>query len=184
MRKGLLMMAVCFAMPSMAAEDVTCTITPKDTARILTVYDTVVSEEEEVAPRVDEQKIFDVVEKMPSFGTYTYEEQIFTDPTHPEKFITKTVTKTGGEGLLAYLNRNVKYPLIAEENGIQGRVICTFVVERDGSITDVKVIKSVDPSLDKEAKRVIGSMPKWNPGIQKGVPVRVKFTLPVTFRLQ
>lgn len=182
MRKGLLMMAVCFAMPSMATEDVTCTITPKDTARILTVYDTVVLEEE--APRVDEQKIFDVVEKMPSFGTYTYEEQIFTDPTHPEKFITKTVTKTGGEGLLAYLNRNVKYPLIAEENGIQGRVICTFVVERDGSITDVQVIKSVDPSLDKEAKRVIGSMPKWNPGIQKGIPVRVKFTLPVTFRLQ
>ena len=181
MKKELLMMmAACFAMPSMATENTNSTTTPKDT--IITIYDTVMPEGE--TTRVDKQKIYEVVEKMPSFGTYTYEEKVFTDPAHPEKFVTKTVTKTGGEGLLAYLNRNVKYPLIAEENGIQGRVICTFVVERDGSITDVKVIKSVDPSLDKEAKRVIGSMPKWNPGIQKGIPVRVKFTLPVTFRLQ
>ena len=74
--------------------------------------------------------------------------------------------------------------MIAEENGIQGRVVTTFVVERDGSISDVKVIKSVDPSLDKEAVRVVKSMPKWNPGKQNGAAVRVKFTLPVTFRLQ
>ena len=73
---------------------------------------------------------------------------------------------------------------MAEENGIQGRVIVTFVVERDGSITDVRVVKSVDPSLDKEAVRVTKSMPNWNPGMQNGGPVRVKFTLPVTFRLQ
>jgi len=183
MKKGLLMMmAVCFAMPSMAIENTTCTTAPKDTARILTVYDTVMPEGE--TPRVDEQKIFDVVEKMPSFGTYTYEEKEITDPTHPEKFIIKTITKTGEEGLIAYLNRNIKYPLIAEENGIQGRVVCTFVVERDGSITDVKVLKSVDPSLDREAVRVVRSMPRWIPGKQKGSPVRVKFTMPVTFRLQ
>ncbi|UKK55074.1 energy transducer TonB [Prevotella sp. E2-28] len=85
---------------------------------------------------------------------------------------------------MEYLNKAIKYPPVAEENGIQGRVITTFVVERDGSITDVKVLKSVDPSLDREAVRVVRSMPRWIPGKQKGSPVRVKFTLPVTFRLQ
>ena len=69
------------------------------------------------------------------------------------------------------------------ENGIQGRVICSFVVEKNGSIGDVKVVKSVDPSLDKEAVRVIRNMPNWNPGKQNGLPVRVKFTVPVTFRM-
>ena len=75
-------------------------------------------------------------------------------------------------------------PAVAEENGVQGRVICAFVVEPDGSISDVKVVKSVDPSLDKEAKRVISSMPKWIPGRQKGTAVRVKYTTPVAFKLQ
>ena len=79
---------------------------------------------------------------------------------------------------------NIKYPVVAEENGVQGRVVCTFVVEKDGSITDVRVIKSVDPSLDKEAMRVVKSMPKWIPGKQNGAAVRVKYTVPVTFRLQ
>ena len=73
---------------------------------------------------------------------------------------------------------------VAEENGIQGRVIVTFVVEKDGSITDVRVVKSVDPSLDKEAQRVVKSMPRWIPGKQNGSAVRVKYTVPVTFRLQ
>ena len=81
-------------------------------------------------------------------------------------------------------NKNIKYPVVAEENGVQGRVIVTFVVERDGSITDVKVVKSVDPSLDKEAQRVVKSMPHWIPGKQNGSAVRVKYTVPVTFRLQ
>lgn len=83
-----------------------------------------------------------------------------------------------------FLNDNINYPVIAQENGIQGRVICNFVVERDGSITDVQVVRGVDPSLDKEAIRVIKSMPKWLPGKQRGKPVRVRFTLPITFRLQ
>jgi len=85
---------------------------------------------------------------------------------------------------MAYLSQNIKYPVVAEENGIQGRVVLTFVIERDGSITDVKVVKSIDPSLDAEAKRVIRSMPKWNPGKQSGAAVRVKYTIPVTFRLK
>lgn len=107
----------------------------------------------------EETKVFDVVEEMPEF-------------------------KGGQEALMNYLHSHTKYPTVAEENGIQGRVITTFVVERDGSITDVKVVKSVDPSLDKEAVRVVKSMPKWKPGRQNGSAVRVKFTLPVSFKLQ
>lgn len=105
------------------------------------------------------QKVFDVVEVMPSFP--------------------------GGQAaLLLYLNSHVKYPVVAQENGIQGRVTISFVVERDGSITDVKVARSVDPSLDKEAARVVSSMPRWTPGKQNGSAVRVKFNVPVVFRLQ
>jgi protein TonB len=110
-------------------------------------------------PAEEETKVFDVVEQMPSFPG-------------------------GDAALMQYLSSHIKYPVVAEENGIQGRVIATFVVERDGSITDVKVVKSVDPSLDKEAIRVLKSMPKWIPGKQNGSAVRVKFTVPVTFRLQ
>ena len=91
----------------------------------------------------------------------------------------------GGTGaLMKFLGDNIKYPVIAQENGIQGRVITTFVVERDGSITDVQVVRGQDPSLDKEAVRVIKTMPKWKPGQQRGKPVRVRFTLPVQFRLE
>ena len=110
-------------------------------------------------PKVEETKVFDVVEEMPQFP--------------------------GGQAaLLEYLSKNIKYPVVAEENGIQGKVIVTFVVERDGSISDVKVVKSVDPSLDKEASRVVKSMPKWQPGKQNGSAVRVKYTVPVQFKLQ
>ena len=90
----------------------------------------------------------------------------------------------GIDSLFSYLSSSIRYPVIAEENGVQGRVIVTFVVERDGSLTNIEVVKSVDPSLDKEAVRVAKSMPKWIPGKNKGEPVRVKYTLPVTFRLQ
>ena len=110
-------------------------------------------------PKEEETKVFDVVEQMPSFPG-------------------------GQSALLQYLSSNIKYPVVAEENGVQGRVIVTFVVEKDGSITDVRVVKSVDPSLDKEAQRVVKSMPKWIPGKQNGSAVRVKYTVPVTFRLQ
>ena len=104
-------------------------------------------------------KVFDVVEEMPSFP--------------------------GGQGaLMSYLASNIKYPVVAQENGVQGRVIVSFVVERDGSISDVKVARSVDPSLDREAQRVVKSMPRWSPGKQNGSTVRVKYTVPVVFRLQ
>ena len=114
---------------------------------------------EPVKPKEEETKIFTVVEQMPSFP--------------------------GGEAaLMQYLSKNIKYPPFAEENNIQGRVICTFVVERDGSVSDIRIAKSVDPSLDKEAVRVVSAMPRWIPGRQNGQMVRVKYTLPVTFRLQ
>ena len=89
----------------------------------------------------------------------------------------------GPSALFEYLSNNLQYPVVAEENGVQGRVIVTFIVEKDGSISNAKVVKAVDPSLDKEAIRLVESMPNWIPGKQNGEPVRVKYTVPVTFRL-
>ena len=106
----------------------------------------------------DNSKVFDVVEEMPQYPG-------------------------GPSALFEYLSQNIKYPSVAEENRVQGHVLVTFVVERDGTITDVRVVKSVDPSLDKEAQRVVNSMPRWIPGKQNGSPVRVKYTVPVTFKL-
>ena len=108
---------------------------------------------------VEETKIFTVVEQMPMFPG-------------------------GDAALMGYLRDNMHYPTVAAENGVQGRVVVGFVVERDGSITDVNVLRSVDPSLDREAMRVVKAMPKWTPGKQNGSAVRVKYQVPVTFRLQ
>ena len=90
----------------------------------------------------------------------------------------------GDAALMQYLSSNIHYPAVAAENGVQGRVVVGFVVERDGSITDVNVMRSVDPSLDREAVRVVKNMPRWTPGKQNGSAVRVKYQVPVTFRLQ
>ena len=106
----------------------------------------------------EEQQIFVVVEKMPEFPG-------------------------GEEAMRRYLARNIRYPLIAQENGIQGRVICQFVVNADGKIVDVQVVRGVEASLDAEAVRVIQSMPSWTPGKQGGKSVRVKYTLPIRFKL-
>lgn len=90
----------------------------------------------------------------------------------------------GNAALFQYLNKNIKYPVVPQEQGIQGKVIIQFVVDKDGTITDPVVVRSVDPYLDKEALRVIKAMPKWNPGMQSRQAVRVKYTVPVSFRLQ
>lgn len=90
----------------------------------------------------------------------------------------------GNAALLKYISGNIKYPTIAAENGIEGRVIVRFVVTKDGSISDVTVLRSLDPSCDKEAVRVVKSMPKWIAGMQNGRAVPVYFTLPVVFKLQ
>ena len=107
----------------------------------------------------EQNKVFDVVEQQPQYP--------------------------GGMGALnQWLGSNIKYPVMAAENGIEGRVVVQFVVERDGSVSGVHVVRGVDPSLDKEATRVVSAMPKWIPGKQNGSAVRVKYTVPVTFRLQ
>ena len=91
----------------------------------------------------------------------------------------------GGEkALMEFIKKNLKYPAFAAENGIQGRVTLSFVVEKDGSVTDIQEMRSPSEDLTKEAKRVVSAMPKWKPGKQRGKPVRVKYVLPVTFRLQ
>ena len=90
----------------------------------------------------------------------------------------------GMKELLKFLQDNVKYPENAMKNNVQGRVIVQFVVEKDGTPTEFKVLRSVDPDLDAEALRVMKAMPKWKPGMQKGQVVRVKFTVPVSFKLQ
>ncbi len=110
-------------------------------------------------PQVVSDQVFTVVEVMPEFP--------------------------GGQGeLLKFLAKTIKYPVIAQENGIQGRVTASFIIEKDGSIRDIEVIRGVDPSLDMEAVRVLSAMPRWTPGKQRGQDVAVKYTVPVTFRLQ
>ena len=89
----------------------------------------------------------------------------------------------GTAGLLEYLRRNIRYPKECREKNIQGRVLVTFIVNKDGAIVEGEVVKSVDPLLDAEALRVVNAMPAWIPGKQKGKPVRVKYTIPVNFRL-
>lgn len=107
---------------------------------------------------VNSNRVYDVVEQMPSFPG-------------------------GISGLRTYLNQNIRYPAEAQENCVQGRVVVSFVVGKDGHISDVTVLRSVDPSLDKEAVRVIRNMPRWTPGKQGGEPVKVRYNVPVSFRL-
>lgn len=107
---------------------------------------------------VNKNSVYDVVEQMPSFPG-------------------------GISGLRTYLNQNIRYPAEAQENCVQGRVVVSFVVGKDGHISDVTVLRSVDPSLDKEAVRVVRNMPRWTPGKQGGEPVRVRYNVPVSFRL-
>lgn len=131
-----------------------------DQGEILKVTQRVETEPVKAEPKPEvENKVFDVVEQMPSFPG-------------------------GPSALMQYLSSNIKYPVVAQENGVQGRVVVSFVVERDGSISDVQVARSVDPSLDREAQRVVRSMPRWIPGKQNGQAVRVKYNVPVAFRLQ
>lgn len=114
------------------------------------------TEEEEV----EEAEIFFIVEDMPSFQG------------------------KGQDGFRTWIGNNLQYPEIAAENGISGRVFVKFVVEPDGSISNVSLVRGVDPALDKEAVRVVKASPKWAPGKQRGKPVRVSFTFPINFVLQ
>ena len=104
------------------------------------------------------EKTFDVVENMPSYPG-------------------------GKDAMIAFLSSNMRYPDAAKKNGIHGRVIVSFVVDKDGSITETKVVRSVDPALDQEALRLVNSMPKWKPGTAEGKPVRVRYSIPFNFSL-
>ncbi len=104
--------------------------------------------------------------------------------TSVESVVEKQPEFPGGmNALMQYLLRSIRYPAICQQQGIQGRVVVQFVVDADGSITDIQVVKRVNPHLDKEAVRVVSAMPKWIPGMQNGENVRTKFTLPVSFKL-
>jgi len=103
-------------------------------------------------------KVYDLVDEMPSFPG-------------------------GLEELYKWIDNNVQYPAVARENGIEGRVILKFIVEKEGSLSDSTVIHSVHPMVDREALRLVGQMPKWNPGRRAGVPVRVRYCLPIKFKL-
>lgn len=108
-------------------------------------------------------------------------------PVEDEIFINAEVMPQfpgGTSELFRFLNNNINYPVISLEQNSQGKVIVQFVVDKNGNITDPEVVRGIDPHLDKEALRVVRSMPKWKPGQQNGKAVRVKFTLPVTFRIQ
>lgn len=112
-----------------------------------------------VMEEVDENQIYEIAEVAPEFP--------------------------GGEAaLLKWLSENIKYPSICREQGVQGRVFASFVVNKDGTIVDIKILRSPDANLSKEAERVLKIMPRWRPGMQGGRTVRVKFSLPVMFRLQ
>ena len=120
--------------------------------------------EEYVAPEVEEeevveQEIFQIVEEMPAYPG-------------------------GDQKMMEYIAKNIKYPQIARESGIQGRVFVGFVVEPDGSVSNVKLLRGIGGGCDEEAMRVIKSMPKWKPGKQRGKAVRVSYQIPVMFRLQ
>lgn len=121
---------------------------------------TMTSEESrEKEENVADNSIYEVAEQMPEFPN------------------------GGMAGLMNFISKNLKYPTICQESGVQGRVVVSFVVNKDGSTTDFRIVRSVDKYLDKEAVRVLSNMPKWKPGKQKGVPVRVKYTVPINFKL-
>ncbi|MBR3896492.1 MAG: energy transducer TonB [Bacteroidaceae bacterium] len=112
----------------------------------------------EAKDKIETDKVYQVVEKMPEFPG-------------------------GKQRLLNWVMKNIQYPAEARRKGVQGRVVITFVINKNGKAVEPLIVQSVDPLLDKEAIRLVNSMPKWEPGEEKGEPVRVKFTMPINFRL-
>lgn len=123
------------------------------------VFDMTISTIEVEEEERHDTEIFTIVEEMPEFPG-------------------------GTEALMKYINSSIKYPPIAQENGISGKVILQFVINQNGEVTNITVARGVDPSLDREAIRVVQAMPKWSPGKQRNRPVRVAYTLPINFQLQ
>ena len=129
---------------------------------------------------VTDVSIFEIVDLV-----FTSTDDKYDKTDEPFLFVEEMPEFPGGEkALLNYLATNVKYPVVAQENGIQGKVFVSFVIDENGSINNVSLLRGVDKSLDNEAIRVISSMPKWKPGKQRGKAVKVRFTVPIVFELK
>ena len=155
--------------------------TPKpQVTQIQVVEDDVEVEDIDINAEVDQDEIIE---------EYVYEAPEMEDEEIQEEEIFKSVEEQpefpgGTAKLLEYVQKNLKYPMMARESDIQGKVYVGFVVEKDGSITKVQVLRGIGGGCDEEAVRVVQSLPKFKPGKQRGVPVRVQYTLPIVFKLQ
>ncbi len=151
---------------------------PKQTTQLEIVQDDVEVEDIEINAEVDQQEVIDEYVPVEVEEEEVVEQEIF-------QIVEEMPAYPGGDQkLMEYVAKNIKYPQIARETGIQGRVFVGFVVEPDGSVSNVKVLRGIGGGCDEEAMRVVKSMPKWKPGKQRGKAVRVSYMLPVNFKLQ
>ena len=151
---------------------------PKQTTQLEIVQDDVEVEDIEINAEVDQQEVIEEYVPVEVEEEEVQEQEIF-------QIVEEMPSYPGGEQkLMEYVAKNIKYPQIARETGIQGRVFVGFVVEPDGSVSNVKVLRGIGGGCDEEAVRVVKSMPKWKPGKQRGKAVRVSYMLPVNFKLQ
>lgn len=151
---------------------------PKQTTQIEIVQDDVETEDLNINADVQQDEVIEVYEAPEIIDDEVVEQEIF-------QIVEEMPSFPGGEAkLMEYVSKNIKYPQIARETGIQGRVFVGFVVEPDGSISNVKLLRGIGGGCDEEAMRVIKSLPKWKPGKQRGKAVRVSYQIPVFFKLQ
>ncbi len=151
---------------------------PKQTTQLEIVNDDVEVEDIEINAEVEQNEIIEEYVPVEVEEEEVVETEVFT-------IVEEMPSYPGGDGkMYEYLGKNIKYPQIARESGIQGRVFVNFVVEPDGSVSNVKVLRGIGGGCDEEAMRVVKTMPKWKPGKQRGKAVRVSYTLPVVFKLQ
>ena len=151
---------------------------PKQTTQLEIVQDDVEVEDIEINAEMDQNEVVEEYVPVEVEEEEVVEAEVFT-------IVEEMPSYPGGDmKMYEYLGKNIKYPQIARESGIQGRVFVNFVVEPDGSVSNVKVLRGIGGGCDEEAIRVVKSMPKWKPGKQRGKAVRVSYTLPVVFKLQ
>ena len=151
---------------------------PKQTTQLEIVQDDVEVEDIEINAEVDQQEVIEEYVPVEVEEEEVQEQEIF-------QIVEEMPSYPGGEQkLMEFVAKNIKNPQIARETGIQGRVFVGFVVEPDGSVSNVKVLRGIGGGCDEEAMRVVKSMPKWKPGKQRGKAVRVSYMLPVNFKLQ
>lgn len=155
---------------------------PPKVVEVLNIVDDDVEIEDELEIEDTEADETTVIDVAPVIET---SEEVEQDDTEVFFIVEDMPEFPGGDlALRKYLASQIKYPVIAQENGIQGKVYVTFVVGKDGAVSNARIARGVDPSLDKEALRVVNSLPKWKPGKQRGKPVNVSYTVPINFVLQ